>query len=461
VSAPRELTIDEAITLGILLQKQGQFAEAQELYGQIFAADPGHPRAIHFAGVLAHQRGDVDDAITLVERSLVLAPDEADWHSNLGIIFQSAGRLDAAAAAYRRAIALDADHANAYNNLGVVLRALGRPLDAEAAYRTAIRLDPQHADAYTNLGILLNALQRTSEAAVCYCKAIALRPQHRGTRRLLALAHCTLGQIGDAVRILEEWLEEEPDDPIARHMLAACTQCDVPARATDAFVERTFDDFAASFEAKLARLSYRAPAIVARMLDEAALPREPSRDVLDAGCGTGLCGPHLARYARVLIGVDLSTRMLARAREKGVYDDLVRRELTEYLRECGRSFDLIVSADALVYFGDLRPVIAAVAAALRDTGMFVFTVEHLMDDSSAAGYRLEFHGRYGHTRSYVERLLAAAGFEYRIACADLRMEAGLPVAGLIIRATKAVNGCSQERASMAAASAIEALRRDP
>ena len=158
----------------------------------------------------------------------------------------------------------------------MLLRATGKPLEAEAAYRTAIRLNPEHIDAYTNLGILLNGLKRTEEAAACYCKVITLRPKHREARRLLALAHCMLGDIDEAVDIFDEWLDEEPDDPIALHMRAACTGRDVPARASNGFVERTFDSFAASFESKLEQLSYRAPALVAAMLEDSASSRRSS-----------------------------------------------------------------------------------------------------------------------------------------------------------------------------------------
>ena len=154
--------------------------------------------------------------------------------------------------------------------------------------------------------------------------------------------------------IFEEWLKEEPDNPIARHMLAACSGRDVPQRASDRYVEQTFDSFAASFDAKLARLSYRAPALVAAMLEDSGLAPTKSLDVLDAGCGTGLCGPLVAPYARRLVGVDLSAGMLTRAKEKNVYDELYKVELTEYLRDQREAFDVIVSADTLVYFGDLR-----------------------------------------------------------------------------------------------------------
>ncbi len=431
---PRELTLDEAVAIAILLQKNEQLVEAQELYRRVLETEPDHANALHYAGVLAHQQGRNEDAIALVERSLALDPDRADCYNNLGIILQSSGRLDAAVDAFERAIAIDPGHANAHSNLGVLLRAAGQPADAERAYRTAIRLDPGHIDAYTNLGILLNGLNRTEEAAACYCKVITLRPKHREARRLLALAHCVLGDVGEAVRIFEAWLAEEPGDPIAIHMLAACTGRGVPPRAANGFVEHTFDGFAASFESKLERLSYRAPALVAGTLRKSGLDPSKRLDVLDAGCGTGLCGPFLAPYARRLQGVDLSEGMLAHAKAKNVYDDLVKSELTGHLRDNPGAFDVIVSADTLVYFGDLEEVLAAAARALRPDGLLIFTLEHAANPAADAGYRLELHGRYSHARGYVERLLDQNGLLHAIAHEVLRMESGAPVAGLVVRA---------------------------
>jgi predicted TPR repeat methyltransferase len=158
--------------------------------------------------------------------------------------------------------------------------------------------------------------------------------------------------------------------------------------------------------------------------------------VLDAGCGTGLCGPLIAPYARRLTGVDLSARMLDQARARNVYDELVKGELTAFLCGARAEYDVIVSADTLCYFGPLHDVTAAAAAALRPGGQVVFTVEELIAGGAESGYSLSARGRYQHAHQYVERVLAAAHLRSAIASAELRLESGEPVPGLVVRATK-------------------------
>jgi predicted TPR repeat methyltransferase len=432
----REMTLDEAIGMAVLFQKSGHLDDAADLYRQIRAAVPEHPDVLHYAGVLAHQLGRHDEAIDLIQRSLALAPDRADCFSNLGIVYKAQGRVDEAVSAFGRALELEPHHANALSNLGVLYRAQGRDEDAERAYLQAIDIDPNHIDAWHNLGVLFGNQGRTKDAVYCYSKVTTLSPRHPLARRLLALAYCTLGQRDKAVEIFEDWLKEDPDNPVARHMLPACSGDDVPDRAADAFVELIFDQFAASFESKLKQLGYRAPMLVHTMLERSGRPAAKQLDVLDAGCGTGLCGPLVAPYARRLVGVDLSAGMLEQARAKQVYDELVKEELGAFLRRHEGAFDVIVSADTLCYFGVLDEVVNAAARALRPEGLLIFTVEEAAAERAPAGFVLETHGRYSHTEPYLERLLRQAQLAPDVARAELRMESGEPVAGLVVRAVK-------------------------
>ena len=130
--------------------------------------------------------------------------------------------------------------------------------------------------------------------------------------------------------------------------------------------------------------------------------------------------------------------MIAQARARNVYDELVKGELTAYLGDSTEMFDVIVSADTLVYFGPLEGVVAASTNALRPGGRLIFTVEELIGAGRDAEYAISPSGRYRHTREYLERLLAHATLRSEVGPAELRLEAGDPVPGLVVRGTKPI-----------------------
>ena len=88
----RALSLDEAVSVAIVLQQTGQWAAADEIYRTVLEAAPDHADALHFSGVLAHQQARSEQAVALIERSLELEPERADWHSNLGIVRQDRRR---------------------------------------------------------------------------------------------------------------------------------------------------------------------------------------------------------------------------------------------------------------------------------------------------------------------------------------------------------------------------------
>jgi predicted TPR repeat methyltransferase len=128
--------------------------------------------------------------------------------------------------------------------------------------------------------------------------------------------------------------------------------------------------------------------------------------------------------------------MLEKAAQRAMYDELVAAELTAYLGSLRQAFDIVASSDTLVYFGDLRAVLAAARATLRPGGRLVFTLEHAAsEDEAPAGYRLFPEGRYKHTQQYVRRSLDEAGFEaIDIEKGYLRREGTRYVDGLVVAA---------------------------
>lgn len=438
-----EVDMTQALHLAIGMHREGRLDAAERIYRALIDGGEGDANALHFLGMLLHQRGRSDEALALMERAIAADPTVADWHSNLGNVLLEAGRLDKAAQAYERALALAPERAAFHNNLGVLRREQGRLDEAEQAYRQSIALAPDSVDARTNCASLLLALDRREESLRMFCEALLRSPRHAKAKRLLGMAFFSVGRLAEAAEVYQGWLKDEPDNPEAAHHLAACTGTLVPERAADGYVESVFDGFANSFDAKLAMLHYRAPELVAGQVASCLGEPRACLDILDAGCGTGLCGPLLAPFARHLEGVDLSAGMLAKAEPRQVYHRLVKAELTAFLQQSeAASRDLIVSADTLCYFGRLAPVFTAAHDVLRPGGWLIFTLEAVDPDLhgqplSSDGFILNPHGRYSHDGAAVRADLEAAGLEpVAFDSVHLRNENARPVQGWLVAARR-------------------------
>jgi len=435
--APRELGIADAMAYARELQTEGRLEAADELYRRILAAAPDYPDAWHFRGVVAFQLGRLDEAETLIRRAVELAPAYSDAHNNLGNVLQHQKRAEEAVTCYERAIALQPDRADAYNNLGNAFQQQKRHDEAVVFYEKAIALRPDMADAHLNLGKALEALDQMQQALTAYRQAVMLRPFHFDSYRRLGAALYGWGRIDEAAEVYRKWQSLDPENPLARHLLSACTGEGVPSRASDDTVRNIFEGFADSFDQILEGLKYRAPSLVGQAAADLLGAPGARLDILDAGCGTGLCGEHVKPFARRLVGVDLSLEMLKRAVLRRLYDELIMGELTAFVGAVPAAWDLIVSADTLVYFGDLSSAMAAAQRALRPGGSIVFTLERAEDGEAPDGLRINPHGRYSHTEAYVRRVLSTARLEPRqVTHVHLRLELKKPVDGLLVVASR-------------------------
>jgi predicted TPR repeat methyltransferase len=433
-----ELSLGDALAFAVRSHRSGAVQNAEKVYRKILELIPEQPDALNFLAMIEMDRGKFDMAIALMRRSLAADPEHGERYNNLGNLLFAAEHIDEAVEAYEQAIARCPATAAAFSNLGIVYRAQGRLEDAARAYDRALELDAEHVEAWNNYGNLHVARGEPRLGVKCYAKALTLRPGSQTTQQMLAVAFGIMGDLESAAKIYRRILEERPDDPCMKHLLAAVTGVGVPARAADDYIVKTFDAFAVSFDQKLAYLEYRAPQLVASAVASAGFEMKKSTKILDVGCGTGLCGALLAPYAAMLHGVDLSAGMLDRARSRAVYDELAKAELTEFLQSRSAEYDLVVSVDTLCYFGVLDGAIGAASHALRADGCLIFTVEEAEETTAPDGYRINPHGRYSHTRDYVDRTLGCAGFTRRHIGRDvLRQEGGMPVNGLVVVARKA------------------------
>jgi predicted TPR repeat methyltransferase len=260
-------------------------------------------------------------------------------------------------------------------------------------------------------------------------RAAGLDPSSGAAQYALGCAWLDAGEAERATEILARLDASHPQ--FAARAAEKMAQAEAMQRANRSpapYVRHLFDQFAPDYERRmLGELSYRAPCILRGLADMLVAAEPGTLDILDLGCGTGLAGESFKDLARRLDGVDLSPGMIGQARALGIYDELAIADVETLLGQEGRSYDLILAADVLVYLGDLKAIFRGAASHLKPGGFFLFTVEK----QTGSGYALGPKRRYRHSPDYLREQAAGAGFEVMglLECSP-RQDATVPVDGL-------------------------------
>jgi predicted TPR repeat methyltransferase len=415
--------------LGGAHASQGRLTEALACYRQAVRLKPDYAEALNNLGYVQTTQGEWDQGLTSLGRALTLKPHYPEALSNLGIVHFQQHRVDEAVQCFRQALALRPAYPEALNNLGNALLAQGKPAEAGDCYRHVLRLRPNDARASNNLAGVYQRLQQWDEAVACLQNSLALNPNDPATHRNLGKIYQERGNHVEALRCMERVLALCPDDVEARFVLDAARGASLSRVPAD-YVAALYDASADLFEREMERIGYRGPEWLRAALGPAPAPR--SLVILDMGCGTGRIGMHFRDWAQTLIGVDLSAQMLARARQRGIYDELIQSDLLPLVQASSEKFDLILAAEVLLFLGDLEPLTRAVHGALRPGGRFAFTAE-LLEGPDCPPYRLLPVNHFAHSRAYLQALASMTGLQE--VCTNpvvLPRGGGQEVAGLVV-----------------------------
>lgn len=379
----------------------GDPAAALPLLLQVLAAEPDNAEAWCQQGVALGDLDRRDEALQSLQRALALAPDHTLARYHRGITFNVLRRHEAALADFAWLVQQQPDRAEAWFRHGQTLQALGRHAEAQPAYERALALDDTIAQAWSNLGGIHKDAGRFDDAAACYERAI----------------------------------EHGADRELHRWYLASLRSGGTPQAAPKAYVEGLFDDYADQFDSHLVNvLHYRTPAVLAEAIRRAQ--PQGFRSGLDLGCGTGLVAPLLQGLVPQLDGVDLSQRMLDKARALNLYDRLEKADVVEHLLAADRRYDLVLSADVVPYLGELAPLFSAVRRVIEPGGVFAFSAERA---GAQERFVLRASMRFAHGEAYLRELAAGHGFVViELLAQVLREDAGRPIDGLymVLRAAR-------------------------
>ncbi|MEO1558600.1 MAG: methyltransferase domain-containing protein [Cyanobacteria bacterium J06632_19] len=139
-------------------------------------------------------------------------------------------------------------------------------------------------------------------------------------------------------------------------------------------LKNKYDNWANTYDADLKEDWSFMPVNIARTLSK-LLPEQNSA-ILDAGAGTGLVGEALAQQGYTnLTAVDLSAKMLAIAKQKGIYKTIYQCNLEEApIFSNFTSFDVIIAAGVFAYAHAGIEVLNNLFSFLKSEGIFLFTI---------------------------------------------------------------------------------------
>lgn len=218
------LSVPQLLAKAIERHREGQLPAAQALYEQVLALQPRHFDALLYAGVIAAQRREFEQADRLLARAIEVNPAHAVARSNHGNVLKELGRHEAAVASYDAALRLRPDYAECHFNRAVALQELGRLKEAVTGYDDAIAAGPDFAEAHANRGAALAALGSLAAAADSFGRAIALQPGETRLHFGRALALQQVGRYDDAIAGYERAIALQPAYAQAHANLGAALQ---------------------------------------------------------------------------------------------------------------------------------------------------------------------------------------------------------------------------------------------
>lgn len=380
------------------LHSEGRLPEAALLYGELLAS-PKRLEALQSLGRISFENGDLEAAQLFLGEALKIAPDFVEGLHLRGVALMRLGQHAAALASLERAVALAPHLSDVLLNHATVLLELKRAEEALAAFDRLLSLDPSNAVAWNNRGNALVALGRIEEGAAAYERALTIDPFLETARQNGFYARLTLRKVD---------------------------------RISAFAVREAFDAVAPRYDRMVLQdLGYcgheHLRALASRVLGAVDRPLR----ILDLGCGTGLAGEAFKDMAQGgrLDGVDISSHMIEGARARQIYDELSVADFETALAGPHRAYNLILSADALVYLGNLSPTFASVEKRLEPGGLFLFTCEAKQGEN----WELTEANRFRHSERYLRAEAQTAGLAWldMMEC-TLRLERNEPVSGFAV-----------------------------
>ncbi len=425
---PQVDVIETQMRLALQAHRAGDLIQAREWYEKVLLVEPEFPEVLYNLALLSISEEKIALAKNYLERVLEINPAHMNALNNLGALLVYEKNFSQAVECFQAVLTIDAKHHEALNNLAACYLQLGQYKKALEEYDAFLQLKPDDIGGLYSYALAFLELGDFEQAIAQFQQVLKLKQDHLDALSNLGIAYLKAGKRELAQNTFSDVLKIDPNHSIINYLYAAITGKNSPDKPPEIYVRDLFDHYAKHYEQHMVDiLHYKTPQQLRTLFNQHNKTNKLS--VIDLGCGTGLSGLAFTDIAEKLIGVDLSEKMLALAKQKNIYNELIQADLIQALEKYDQVFDLLLASDTFNYFGDFKELFSCCFAALKSNGYLLFSVEKARHNKE---WVLQNNSRYAHSEHYIRELAQQCNFKVvAIEQATLRMQQHEACEGLL------------------------------
>lgn len=233
----------EIRTMNTLNQVQALLAqdnteEAMQITLNVLKAEPNSAEARHLLGIINHIGGDIDAAISQIQKALEIEPDHYLALVNLGTILAKNNRENEALVYLQRAVSIKPDNDSTLMKLGNSARKLKLDGLAIKSYSEALMINPNNIAALNALGCMHLQQGDMHRAEILLEKAHQMSPIDLNIITNLGKAYCDTGKADASIAILQKGIKlDESSLPVWKNLRHAFDKLDIHNKSIECLAQ--------------------------------------------------------------------------------------------------------------------------------------------------------------------------------------------------------------------------------
>ena len=285
------------------------------------------------------------------------------------------------------------------NNLGNTYNKIGNYEEAKK-YLVKSLLIKKNPYTFNNLANSYKGMGNNKEAINNLLQAIKIEKDSSKIYFNLAEMFLSMGDLNNSKKFFSKTIKLDQNHEAAKFkmdLLNGKLKREFPKN----YLKNYFNDYAETFEKHLiTNLHYSVPIVFSNIINDKYGINYSFKKILDLGCGTGLCGNQIKNNYESLTGIDISTEMLKKAKEKSIYSELHCCDIDYFLTKTNEKYELIIAGDVLIYIGNLSELFRLCSNVMTENARFIFSIEV----EKTQNYSAKLTGRYSHNYNYIKKI---------------------------------------------------------